>query len=103
MIDAMGIGLIIPVMPDLIRDRAQHEHWRSGLTVFDSTGWALEDLVALSLLREHASALDIGQPIQSELVGFDPKNPYDFGSPRSEPGHSPVNPRPGRKPCQEAH
>ncbi|RFA27950.1 hypothetical protein CAI21_13590 [Alkalilimnicola ehrlichii] len=46
------------------------------LTVFDSTGFALEDHIALDVLLEIANDLGIGTSIQLEHFPKDPLNPY---------------------------
>ena len=46
------------------------------LTVFDSTGWALEDMVAAELALEHAARLDVGVDAELQLIGDDPYDPY---------------------------
>lgn len=51
---------------------------RSRRTVFDSTGIALEDHVALNLILSMADELGLGQRIQIENFSDDPKNPYGF-------------------------
>jgi ornithine cyclodeaminase/alanine dehydrogenase-like protein (mu-crystallin family) len=45
-------------------------------TVFDSTGWALEDLIAMEALVEWSGELGLGSEIQLECIPPDPKNPY---------------------------
>lgn len=47
-------------------------------TVFDSTGWALEDHVALNLFMKYALEFDLGSYIEIESVSHDAKNPYEF-------------------------
>ncbi len=51
---------------------------RAQRTVFDSTGWALEDQVALDLALEYAQTFGLGSQVQIEGVGDDPINPYAF-------------------------
>jgi ornithine cyclodeaminase/alanine dehydrogenase-like protein (mu-crystallin family) len=51
---------------------------RSQLTVFDSTGWALEDHAAFGVLLRHAEALGIGSPAERIATASDPWNPYAF-------------------------
>ncbi|HUF09115.1 MAG TPA: ornithine cyclodeaminase family protein [Rhodothermales bacterium] len=46
------------------------------LTVFDSTGWALEDSVAMHVMVELARDLNIGSMIPMESVSEDPLDPY---------------------------
>jgi len=50
--------------------------WQDALTVFDSTGWALEDQVAARILTAHASRLGVGRAIAIEDIGSDPLDPY---------------------------
>ncbi len=67
--------------PDLVRlvqDRRIWEHHRSSLTVFDSTGWALEDLVAAELVLDHAERLDLGIVVDLLPLPLDPYDPYEF-------------------------
>jgi L-lysine cyclodeaminase len=49
---------------------------RDELTVFDSTGWAVEDDVALRLAVELATAHDVGHQIELERLPRDPYDPY---------------------------
>ena len=61
-----------------------HELLRSGpeavlqnaVTIFDSTGWSLEDYTVTKLILELAEQLGIGQQLESEDATSDPKNPY---------------------------
>ena len=50
--------------------------WQDDLTVFDSTGWALEDQVAARILMNHAARLGLGTAIAIEDIGSDPLDPY---------------------------
>lgn len=50
---------------------------REGLTVFDSTGWALEDLVAAELALEHAERLGLGLEVELQPIPEDPYDPYE--------------------------
>lgn len=47
-------------------------------SVFDSTGWALEDYVAMRLFMEYAAEIGVGQKIQIEDISGDVRNPYHF-------------------------
>ena len=67
-----------PEMPELIRNRSRHEGLRAKLTVFDSTGWALEDLVATELVLDHAERLDEGVALELQPSPRDPYDPYEF-------------------------
>ena len=67
-----------PEMADLIRHQGRYEYLRSQLTVFDSTGWALEDLVAAELVLDHAERLDEGFALDLQPSPGDPYDPYEF-------------------------
>ena len=68
------------VGPELyeILQGGETESLRRVRTVFDSTGWALEDLVAMEALVAWSEELDLGSEIQLESIPQDPKNPYVF-------------------------
>ena len=51
---------------------------RQSVTVFDSTGWALEDYEVTKLLMAYAGELGVGSKVQVESIGADPKNPYQM-------------------------
>jgi L-lysine cyclodeaminase len=53
-----------------------YRSWQDDLTVFDSTGWALEDQVAARILMKHASRLGVGTAVAIEDIGSDPRDPY---------------------------
>ncbi|MFK7888459.1 MAG: ornithine cyclodeaminase family protein [Gammaproteobacteria bacterium] len=57
---------------------AGDERWRESLTVFDSTGWALEDYVVAEMFRRHATAIGAGRLVELESISQDPKDPYGF-------------------------
>lgn len=67
-----------PELPNLVRQRSVHESLRPTLTIFDSTGWALEDLVAAQLVLDHAERLDEGVAIDLQPSPTDPYDPYEF-------------------------
>ncbi len=52
---------------------------RERKTVYDSTGWALQDRAAIQLLLDHANRLDLGIFVELEDIGEDPLDPYHFG------------------------
>jgi L-lysine cyclodeaminase len=62
------------------------------LTVFDSTGWALEDQVTMELLMEYARELGVGRSIAIETVSADALNPYDFLVPSASGAAAPRSP-----------
>ncbi|MEM9043000.1 MAG: ornithine cyclodeaminase family protein [Actinomycetota bacterium] len=67
-----------PAMPDVVRDRERHEAQRDRPTVFDSTGWALEDLIAAELALDHAERLGLGVTVELQPDPVDPFDPYEL-------------------------
>jgi L-lysine cyclodeaminase len=65
-----------PDLATLVRNGREYQGYRERLTVFDSTGWALEDLVATELLVRHCERLGLGTVVQLQPVGTDPYDPY---------------------------
>ncbi len=57
-----------------------YRSWQEALTVFDSTGWALEDQVAARILMKHASRLGVGTAVAIEDIGSDPLDPYHLAA-----------------------
>ncbi len=55
-------------------------------TVFDSTGWVLEDQVVLDLFLGYSRQLGLGKEIEIEAMPKDAKNPYQFALDLGEPG-----------------
>ena len=51
---------------------------KQGLSVFDSTGWVLEDYVVTKLFLEHARRLGLGTEVWMGTQSTDPKSPYVF-------------------------
>ncbi|NNF03812.1 MAG: ornithine cyclodeaminase family protein [Rhodothermales bacterium] len=52
------------------------EH-RDSLTVFDSTGWALEDAAAMEVFLAHALRMGLGRSVRLEATPDDPRDPYE--------------------------
>ena len=67
-----------PDLVALISEQSHYHEYRSQPTVFDSTGWALEDHVAGEILVDRARTIGVGSEIQLESISSDPKNPYGF-------------------------
>ncbi len=65
-------------LTEVVQNPEVFRSFQSQLTVFDSTGWALEDKVVMDLFMECAQELNLGQLIQIEQVSEDSKNPYHF-------------------------
>lgn len=66
-----------PELWELVQSSELADRQRQALTVFDSTGWALEDQVAGNLLLRLAQQHNLGERIQLERITRDPLNPYD--------------------------
>lgn len=47
------------------------------LTVFDSTGWAVEDRIAAEMALEHAKRIGVGAEIELQDCGANPYDPYE--------------------------
>lgn len=65
-----------PEIPDVVRHADRHAARRSELTVFDSTGWSVEDDVALRLAVELAGDYNLGTEFVIECLPPDPYDPY---------------------------
>lgn len=74
-LDEDSIG---PTLHEIVKSPERYTDYRDALTVFDSTGWALEDSVAAELLLNHARRLGLGQKVHIQHTPVDPLNPYDF-------------------------
>lgn len=70
-----------PDLATLVKHRSSYEPYRSVLTVFDSTGWALEDLVVAELFIELASREGIGSTVTLQRTATDPFDPYALITP----------------------
>lgn len=66
-----------PELATLVGNPAAHAGLRDELTVFDSTGWALEDLVAAELFSDHAERLGVGVEVDLQPNPRDPYDPYE--------------------------
>ena len=62
----------------VIRDAESYVDLQNQKTVFDSTGWALEDQIAMELVLEFAQSFGKGTEIEIESVSADPRDPYEF-------------------------
>lgn len=78
--DQMG-----PSITDVAKSPGSYRQHKARTTVFDSTGWALEDWVAAELFVEKANELGFGQHTEIEYLPSDPRNPYDFLVPAKLP------------------
>lgn len=82
----LAAGQIGPALYQLIQRGQDHAPLQERLSVFDSTGWALEDQEAMKMLIDYAHKLGLGTLVNLESVADDPKDPYDFFRPDIEEG-----------------
>ena len=73
-LDADAIG---PALPDLVKQAEDFRQLRDRSTVFDSTGWALQDYVIMQVLLDHANRMGVGTEIELTLTPRDPYDPYE--------------------------
>ena len=76
MLAAEEIG---PSLAHVVAHPDAYRSWQDNLTIFDSTGWALGDQVAMQLLLEEAARARVGTRIALEDISEDPLDPYDLG------------------------
>ena len=67
-----------PSLVELVQDSDRYSTYRDSSTVFDSTGWALEDLIAANVLTRLGAETRCGLPVELACLGDDAKNPYGF-------------------------
>jgi L-lysine cyclodeaminase len=76
-LDATAIG---PDLAELVRDPARYTGLREQLTVFDSTGMAVQDYVVAHVFAEIAAELEVGMRINIQHLPNDRLNPFDFSA-----------------------
>lgn len=69
-----------PDLVALLQAPEQWAAWQQRRTVFDSTGFALEDEAAMKLLLAYCDRYDLGVQLELEANSGDPLNPYDIRS-----------------------
>jgi L-lysine cyclodeaminase len=69
----IGAGLV-----EVAQNSDKYAYLQNERSVFDSTGWALEDKVVMDLFLDCASELGLGQELEIEHMPSDTKNPYYF-------------------------
>jgi ornithine cyclodeaminase/alanine dehydrogenase-like protein (mu-crystallin family) len=67
-----------PSLPQIVKDRAHCNEYRSRLTIFDSTGFALEDKLAMESFLGYAENFGLGTDIAIESMPHDPLDPYSL-------------------------
>lgn len=73
-----------PDLYRLIQQPGTYSDARLGETVFDSTGWALEDHIALMMMLDYAADLGLGTRMGLEAISADPHNPYAMALPTAD-------------------
>jgi L-lysine cyclodeaminase len=63
---------------EVVQNPDSFTKYQRSLTIFDSTGWAIEDAVAAQLMLDHAQRLGVGSAISLQHLPTDPLNPYEF-------------------------
>ena len=71
-------GEIGPELHEIVAQPERWSAWRDRRTVFDSTGYALEDLAVLEVVEGLAREHGVGDEIELESLGADPHDPYAF-------------------------
>jgi len=69
----IGAGLA-----EVAQNSDKYAYLQNERSVFDSTGWALEDKIVMDLFLDCASELGLGQEMEIEHLSSDTKNPYYF-------------------------
>ena len=67
-----------PSLVELVQDSDRLTKYRDSSTVFDSTGWALEDMIAADILTTLGKEAGCGIPTDLACLAGDAKNPYEF-------------------------
>lgn len=62
----------------LIKNSDKYNFIKEQTTVFDSTGWAIEDYIAQKLIIKYAHKFQLGNYVDVEYKPEDSKNPYHF-------------------------
>lgn len=70
-----------PELAHVVQHPGEYSEWKNRATVFDSTGFALEDHVVLQIAVELARELELGEEVQIESTLGDPYNPYELATP----------------------
>lgn len=67
-----------PLLAEVVQAPERYAHARETTSVFDSTGWALEDMVVLEMFSHYAAELGVGAHVEVESLAPDPRDPYFF-------------------------
>jgi ornithine cyclodeaminase/alanine dehydrogenase-like protein (mu-crystallin family) len=72
----IGDGRIGPELAEVTKSAEEFAGRRGDFTIFDSTGWAVEDDIALRLAVELCEQHGLGTSIELERIPVDPFDPY---------------------------
>ncbi|WP_338865497.1 ornithine cyclodeaminase family protein [Myxococcus stipitatus] len=80
-----------PCIINVVQRPERYEEWRRRSTVFDSTGFSLEDEAVTRVLTELARRHGLGLDVELECLAGDAMDPYDLLLPerQPQPGHAP--------------
>lgn len=67
-----------PNLFELIQNDGEYCLVLNRLTIFDSTGWGLEDIIAMEMLMDYVSDLEYGTAVPIESISTAPQDPYQF-------------------------
>jgi len=67
-----------PDLATVVQHASNYSEVQHQRTVFDSTGWVLEDQVVMELFLDYAQQLGLGKEMEIEIMSGDALNPYDF-------------------------
>ena len=65
-----------PDLVELVKDQRRYNSYRDRCTVYDSTGWAMQDYVTAKLFSGYGKELGCGTELSLANVTQDPLNPY---------------------------
>jgi L-lysine cyclodeaminase len=65
-------------LSEVLKNADKYTYIQNQRSVFDSTGWSLEDAVVMELFAELAQELGLGKEMEIESIGGDAKSPYGF-------------------------
>ncbi len=74
----LAVDEVGPTLVELVSHPAQFKQAQQSVSVFDSTGWALEDQIAMQLMLEYADDFGLGTSLKLECIDGDVRNPYEF-------------------------
>jgi ornithine cyclodeaminase/alanine dehydrogenase-like protein (mu-crystallin family) len=74
----LGPDDIGPSLAELVQNEDRYRDWRQRATVFDSTGFALEDQIVTEVILQCAHEVGVGTRISLENVMGPPMDPYAY-------------------------